>query len=272
MSDLRSRIMRKLSSTPSSTPQKRQDVLGHKELAQLFSPVEEFNPLRALEKQKSLRTFAEVIEARKKFYQSEYTLLNVEFKAENDYTGNQHNYNYQAYMLDQKEYEKNYKKLKNLENTIDKQRNIMMQWVSTYEHLLQVALREIEEYDLNAITSFPVFSFGRWKGDPLINCEVAQKFMRHLTDSNRNSNMRIFNQIPYLDMNLWDKVNIKRDLKEKFEKFYIPLLESGKIKKMCMMQWWEHAPWCVTEHNTAKQEWLEISYHEAFPGMWVKYW
>lgn len=211
-----------------------------------------------LEKERSLRFFDEIQQARKKFYYNEYCFLNL-------WGWNEPNFQQQLEAA-QKNYEKNYRKLKKLEHILDKNRNVMMQWVTTYEDLLLVALWEIDEYGLDSMASFPIFSFWRGKGDPIINCDVAQTLIRHFSDS------RIFNQIPYLDMHLPDDVTITQNLKEKFDNFYIPLLKSGKIKKLYMMPWWEKAPGCVTEHDIAKQEGIEISYPKAYPWMGTTYW
>jgi hypothetical protein len=130
-----------------------------------------------------------------------------------------------------------------------------------------VALWEIDEYGLDSMASFPIFTAGRGNGDPLMNCEEAQKFIRHLS----YNDFKIFNQIPYLDMNLPKGVDISQDLKEKFDSFYIPLLKSGKIKTLCMMPGREKTQGCVTEHNLAKEEGIEIVYPKSY-SVGTKYW
>jgi hypothetical protein len=223
--------------------------------------VDVLKPENLLEKQKSLRLFAELIKARKVFYENEFLSLNLWWSHESNFQGQLESA--------QKGYEKKARKVKNLEKMIDKTRNVMMEWVNSYEELLAVALWEIDEYGLDTMASFPIFSSGRGTGDPLLNCEIAQKFIRYLTSQ---GNERIFNQIPYLDMNLPRHVIVEQNIKEKFEKFYIPLLRSGKIKKMCMMRWWENSPGCVREHEVAQEQWIEISYPKSYTGMGVKYW
>ncbi len=152
----------------------------------------------------------------------------------------------------QKKHAKLSRKLRKLEGTISKDRNLQLESVKNYGELLDVALWEIEEYGLDTFASFPVFT---GTDHPRENLEKGAGFIRKVSEKHK-----VWSQIPYLDMNLETKDEIVYDPKEKFEIFFKPLIASGLLKNMVMKNGWEAARGCRTELEYAKENNLNILY------------
>ena len=214
-------------------------------LSKTFGPKIEKDIL--IEKKRSLERGESLAKARTEFFQLGYSLANFgslgtvapELRLEH------------LYEL-QNKYSKAARKLRNAEKIIHKERFIQIESVENYEDLLAVALWEIEEYGFDTMASFPIFTGTE---DPGINLSKGDAFIRKVSDK-----LKVWSQIPYLDMNLETKNEIDYNPKEKFEKFYDPILSSGLIKNIVMREGWDKALGCITEHEMAKKNNLNILY------------
>jgi hypothetical protein len=209
-----------------------------------------------LEKNKSLERGKSLTESRKDLH---FSLEN--YKSLRNYTredlasvGGAFN----AYEERRRLVNKSVKKVASLEKFLSKERNIQLESVEDYENLLNVALWEIDEYGFDTMASFPIFSTQN-RSTPLDNLRYAENFINSISSEGFN----VWSQIPYLDMNL-PNLKIEKELEtlSKFNEFYKPLLESGKIKNLYMRKGWENSLGCQTEHSIAEENNIKILYEK----------
>lgn len=143
------------------------------------------------------------------------------------------------------------------EQPLTERRHGKLQEVKAYDGLLQVALWEFEVAGHDTMGSFPIFT-GGLQGSPELNLARAHTFINYLAAQGYQP----WSQIPYLDMNL-SQLNVgspAHDPAEKFKKFYEPLIASGKIQRLVMMDGWDASRGCTTEHDAAERAGVLIEY------------
>jgi len=126
--------------------------------------------------------------------------------------------------------------------------------VKNYTDLLKLAFEEIEYINPEGVSMIiaPISTGGNRMRKNLKTLEA--KVMDELSKGRK-----IFNQIPYLDMNIKQFAKIRQyDTEEKFAQFFLPLLESGKIKSIIPAPGWEKSKGCQWEYHQAKRLEIEI--------------
>ncbi len=127
--------------------------------------------------------------------------------------------------------------------------------VRTYEQLLAVAIWEIETQGFDTMASVPIYTGGK-SPFPKENMAHAEMFMLYLS----SRGYRVWNQIPYLDENLQIDSEHMKNIREKFVKFFIPLMQSRKLAHLIMMPGWEKSSGCTTEHTEAQGSGTQVQY------------
>lgn len=117
-----------------------------------------------------------------------------------------------------------------------------------YEDLLLKAFSVLEDNSSIVIGSLGVDTKDFKRNEKLFK-EYIYKLQR--------KNIKIFDQIPYLDIYL---KNSPKDYSKKFEIFYKGIIQSGKIKKIFVIPNWEKSLGVITEINFAKEKNIEIEY------------
>lgn len=120
-------------------------------------------------------------------------------------------------------------------------------FVETYDEALEVALQFIDDHRENKevlFVSHPI--------SPTTERSMEEQLreLQIVIQRYEEKGYFVFNQIPFHDSNL---ENLKeRDVNEKFEKFFAPLLTSGKFDVIVFANRWEESSGCQREYEMIK--------------------
>lgn len=127
--------------------------------------------------------------------------------------------------------------------------------VKDYNELLQVAFWYIEKNNLDTMVLGPIFAHG--------SSQIANNIEKFETVINdlQNQGVKVFSQIPFLDINLDQETQIHyfEDAK-KFYEFYFPLFRSGFIKTAYFLPGWELSYGATSEHECCVENGIKIVY------------
>ena len=140
-------------------------------------------------------------------------------------------------------------------------RRYKMRKVKNYFDLYQVAIWEIDllsHFGPVRMVSAPLFSGG--VGDFQKNLKILERYINYISSDGDI----VWNQINYLDVHIkrWSQISV--DVSQKIKNFYVPLLQSGKIKTLICVGGMISVPGyadslgCKTERDSAIQAGVEI--------------
>lgn len=131
----------------------------------------------------------------------------------------------------------------------------------TFRELAQIALHDLEALGNDAeVVCGPISTGG--VGNPVFNLLIFSHAIEVLTDAGRP----IFNQLPYeaglADLHVvWMRDNPSAEYCEPIlTEFYLPLLESNRIRRAWFLPGWETSKGATWEHGECRARGIDIRY------------
>lgn len=119
-----------------------------------------------------------------------------------------------------------------------------------YSKLLEQALNEIKEHKLNVIVFGPLQTQTNEYDNHVLLFEEAHNFLK-------SKQFNVFNQIPYLDINI---EGAPFDFEKKFPIFFGGIISSGLITDAYFMKGWELSQGSHFEHDLCTKHNITIHY------------
>ena len=131
-------------------------------------------------------------------------------------------------------------------------------FVETYDEALEIALRFIEENKGDREVLFVSHPISAAQEKTI---EAQLQALQKTIDQYDQAGYFVFNQIPFHNSNL---KNLKeKDIDEKFEKFFTPLLTSGRFDEIVFADLWQQSSGCQREYEIVKNLKIKKSFIDA---------